>query len=176
MNRARFFLILLSFLVFLNITGLIYAESNYVLPYPSEMPGSRFYKAQEFVEKISKFWYFRNFGQFKYSLNNSDKYLVEAKPLFEYDQFLLGQNSLERSNNYFSFLSSYLEKAKKEGKDISLNADMLSSASQKHIEVLKKIKKEVPIIVTWKPEKDVPTVINLHDEIDEAIKVREKSL
>src|SRR3989344_9446436 len=126
MNRARFFLILLSFLVFLNITGLIYAQSAYVLPYPSEMPGSRFYKAQEFVEKISKFWYFGNFGHFKYSLKNSDKYLVEAKTLFEYDQFLLGQKSLKKYNTYFSRLPYYLEQSKTEGKDISLSTATLS--------------------------------------------------
>lgn len=162
--------------VFLLLPIGVYADSSYVLPYPSEMPGSRFYQAQLFIEKISEFWYFGSFGQFKYSLNNSDKYLVEAKTLLEYNQFLLAVSSLKISNDYFSNVPKYLKKARSEGKNISESLNIFNSAKKKHIEVLTKLKKEVPATLTWKPENNKPTFIKLHLEIDKAIEVRNDSL
>ena len=67
----------------------MFAESQYVLPYPSAMPGSFLYKLNLVQEEILRYWYFGDFGQFKYNLGLSDKYLVEAKTLFEYKQYLL---------------------------------------------------------------------------------------
>lgn len=162
--------------LFLSLPVKAYAQSSYVLPYPSDMPGSRFYKAQLLIERVSKLWYFGNFGSFKYSLKNSDKYLVEAKTLLEYNQFLLANNSLIKSNDYFSDAPRYLEKAKIEGKDISSSKSVLDSAREKHIEVLTKLKKEVPATVIWKPENEKPTDIKLHLEIDESIALRSETL
>ena len=113
-----------------------YASSSYVLPYPSTMPGNVFYKIHLVEEALLKYWYFGNFGQFTYNLKESDKYLVEAKTLFEYNQYLLGYQALEKSDTYFSRTLPYLLKAQNEGKDISANRQLLSQAALKHQQTL----------------------------------------
>jgi len=61
----KFFRFAAFFLIFFFITmSRVYAESNYVLPYPSSMPGSIFYKIDVLKEKILEYWYFGNFGKF----------------------------------------------------------------------------------------------------------------
>src|SRR3989344_5431061 len=91
----------LIFFLFFLFTKTALADSSYVLPYPSAMPGSNFYKLHVLYEQLSRYWYFGDFGQFKFSLRYADKYLVEAKILFEYKQYLLGYSALDKSNLYF---------------------------------------------------------------------------
>ena len=78
-----------------------FAKSDYVLPYPSLMPGSKLYILQEIKNTVLQYWYFGNFGQFTYALKQSDKFLVEAKTLFEYDQYLLADEALKKSDYFF---------------------------------------------------------------------------
>lgn len=168
--------LLISLFVFLFLTifsSSVFA-SSYVLPYPSNMPGSTFYKPRRVLERILEVWYFGSFGQFVYNLKLADKYLVEAKTLFEYNQYLLGFEALKKSDLYFSKTLIYLEKAKKEGKDISLNRDILSSAAKKHIEVLKAM--NVPDTFFWQPEKLPSSVLNLKSAIDSSEAIRKKYL
>ena len=154
----------------------VFADSTYVLPYPSFMPGSFLYKPHLLLEEILKFWYFGNFGQFEYNLKESDKYLVEAKTLFEYNQFLEASKSLKKSNYYFQKTLPYLLLAQKEGKNISEKKELLRQASAKHIEVLEKLSKDLPDKFTWTPEKRKPTVIYIKDDLKKAISERSKFL
>src|SRR3989344_5659903 len=102
------------FLIFLFIFAeQCIAESIYVLPYPSSMPGNKLYKVHLFLESLEQYWYFGSFGQFKYSLKESDKYLVEAKTLFDYKQYILANKALQKSDIYFSRTFPFLVKAKK---------------------------------------------------------------
>lgn len=152
------------------------AQSTYVLPYPSAMPGSTFYKIHRIYEDGMKYWYFGNFGQFKYNLKQSDKYLVEAKTLFEYRQYLLAANSLKKSDNYFKNINQYLVKAKNEKKNIDQKQNLLKEASLRHIEILNEISNDIPEIFTWQPEKSSPTVLNLKQLINNSIDVRKEVL
>ncbi len=163
--------IIVCFFLFLPLKA--YAQSSYVLPYPSAMPGSFLYKPHLLIEKLSYIWHFGNLGKFHYNLTEADQYLVEAKTLFEYNQLLLASNSLKKSNSYFLKVKPSLEKAKKEGKDVSVEETMFKSASQKHIEVLLKLKADLPETFTWVPEKTSPTILKLHDEINSAISIRQ---
>jgi len=140
------------------------------------MPGSIFYKVHLVEEKLLQYWYFGNFGQFYYNLKESDKYLVEAKTLFEYNQYLLGYNALKKSDLYFEKTLPFLMNAKKERKNISDNRTLLSEASKKHIESLLKIKSEVPETFNWTPEKSSATELRLFDAINNSITIREKYL
>ena len=154
-----------------------YASSSYVLPYPSTMPGSLFYRPRLLLEVLQKYWYFGNFGQFKYNLKESDKYLVEAKTLYEYNQFLHASTiSLKKSDEYFEGTLSFLIKAQNEGKDILQNRKILAEASTKHIEVLKKLLNELPQEFEWKAEKEKPIFIHISKEIEKSISIREKYL
>lgn len=171
-NFFCLFLLVLFFLVFLKAP--VFAQSSYVLPYPSSMPGSISHKPRIVWEKIMKYWYFGNFGQFEYNLKQSDKYLVEAKILFEYKQFLLGYEALIKSDSYFLQVSSHLELAKRENKDIEDKKNILKSAALKHIEALDLLTNEVPKTFEWTPEKSSPTTLNLEKAISESIEIRKK--
>jgi len=162
------------FLIFL-IPSSVYAQSSYVLPYPSFMPGNPLYRVNLVKEKILKYWYFGNFGQFDYNLKQSDKYLIEAKTLFEYRQFLLGYKALKKSDVYFKYLLSNLNAAKREDKNIDIKRKILKEAALKHIEILSDLKKEIPETFLWQPEKSQPTYLYLRKNIEHAISVRIKN-
>lgn len=152
------------------------ADSSYVLPYPSSMPGNKFYKVHLFLEHLEKYWYFGNFGQFKYNLKQSNKYLVESKTLFDYKQYMLAYKAIQKSDLYFSKTYQYLEKANKEGKDIGQNLSLLKKASSKHIEVLEKIKTTVPDTFNWQEEKSLAVLLYLGKKISQSIDIRKRFL
>lgn len=173
---VRLLVPLFIFSFFILIIRPVFAESSYVLPYPSSMPGSKFYKVSLIWDEIRRYWYFGDFGQFKYNLGESDKYLVEAKTLFEYKQYLLGYKSLQKSDFYFLNILPFLKKAQKENKNISAKVDLFREASRKHIEVLVKMKMEVPETFNWQPEKSQSTNLNLKKAIVISIKMRKNSI
>lgn len=173
--KHKFIIVIILFL-FCVLTSSAFAKSEYVLPYPSTMPGSIFYKVSLVKEKVMQYWYFGNFGRFFYNLKQSDKYLVEAKTLFEYNQYLLGFQALQKSNQYFFKTKLYLIKAQREGKDISENNNILSDASLKHAEVLTDLSVRLPESFIWTPEKAKPTNLNLKNIIEESIEIRERYL
>lgn len=154
----------------------VFADSSYVLPYPSFMPGGVFYKLHLAVEKLHQYWYFGSFGQFTYNLEESDKYLVEAKTLFEYRQYLLGYKALEKSNHYFRNAPKYLRYAEQEGKDISEKSPLLKQASLKHKEVLEKMGQDTPKTFVWKAEKSHPVFLDLRELIQKSISIRSACL
>lgn len=149
----------------------IYAD-EYVLPYPSDMPGSKLYTLGQIVEYISKYWYFGDFAQFEYNLNLSDKYLVEAKILFEYKQYLLALDALNKSNSYFTRLEDNLTQASRNGKEISKKKEILQNASQKHRETLTQIKLIIPETSLWVTEQSSPKELFLHNSINNALNIR----
>ena len=143
-----------------------FADSQYILPYPSMMPGSIWYKIHSVQESLMKYWYFGDFGQFEYNLKEADKYLVEAKTLFEYNQYLLGYDALLKSDRFFRNTKPFLVRAQEDGKNISEKNTILKQAAQKHIQTLEKMKNGVPSTFTWSPEKGPATQLNLSTAIN----------
>ncbi|MEX2013175.1 MAG: hypothetical protein WD967_02120 [Candidatus Levyibacteriota bacterium] len=174
--RKFFWVPLLVFIFFIFFTASSLAQSSYVLPYPSAMPGNFLYKPRLIFEKVAQLWYFGNFGQFAYSLKQSDKYLVQAKTLFEYNQYLLAYDALKKSDRYFEKTFLNLEGAEDEGKDISQNRKTLSLAAEKHTELLAEIKEVVPAKFNWQPEKSASTLLDLESAIKSSISIRMKYL
>lgn len=172
----KVFRILFIAILFLFLPQVSFADSNYVLPYPTSMPGSLAYKFHLVFENVKKYWYFGSFGQFDYSLKMADKYLVEAKTLFDYRQYLLGIRALEKSNMYFKEALPILKKAEKTGKNISQKRSILKAASQKHIEYLEEIDINTPDVFVWEPEKSLPTTLLLKKTIVDSIDIRKDSL
>ena len=169
----RYLLIsLFVFFVLVSSSRSVFAQSSHVLPYPSFMPGSKLYVFSEIKDMISQIFYFGDFGRFKYNLSQSDKYLVEAKTLFEYNQFLLARDSLEKSNSHFLKIGPSLINASKNNKAISEKQNILDSASLKHIEVLEKLKAELPPKFDWNPEKDQAQTIEIRKLLENSIKIR----
>lgn len=171
----KILLLVIFLLIFFNLfTIRADAESSYVLPYPSSMPGNSFYKLHLLEEAILKYWYFGDFGQFNYNLKQSDKYLVEAKTLFEYKQYLLAYKALEKSNKYFLSTMPNLLSAREHGKDIADKVFILKEASRKHQEELNTLGKELPQDFVWSPEKAASQNLPISKLISESIKLREK--
>jgi hypothetical protein len=169
-------LLIFLFVFIFTLKTDVFAQSDYVLPYPSSMPGSVFYKIHLVYENISKYWYFGNFGQFDYNLKMSDKYLVEARALLEYKQYLLGYNALKKSDQYFTAALPNLLKAKNNGKDVSQKRIILNEASLKHVETLLKIESDVPVTFTWSPEKSASTILDFKKTIEISIRIRKENI
>ena len=138
-NGKKILNTILILIICSSTTTIVHASSDYVLPYPSYMPGNKLYTIHLILETFSKYWHFGDFGQFSYNLRESDKYLVETKTLFEYQQYLLGYKALNKSNDFFIKVEPSLIKAKQNGKDITEKKNTLEQASKKHIEVLQRI-------------------------------------
>lgn len=160
---------------FKNIKNLFVSFTllTYVLPYPGFMPGNRIYQLKQVFDKIAQYWAFGSFSRHKYELNLADKKLVEAKILFEYNQYPLAIKALSDSNRHFQQASNYLTQAKEEGKNITQKELLFKSAAQKHLEVLKQLEQNLPESFLWQPEKKTATQLNLRSVLEEVIKVRE---
>ena len=167
------FLIIL-FLLLQFSTSHVFANSSYVLPYPGAMPGKFIYKPKLIFEKLEAYWYFGDFAKFDYNLKESDHYLVESKTLFEYGQYLLAYSALKKSDAYFMKVNPSLKSAKTHGKDISEKKLTYDIASEKHIEVLRQLKTQLPLVYHWDPEKVAPTDLKIGDALDESIRIRSK--
>lgn len=157
----------LLFIVFCFFVAPI--QAAHILPYPSYMPGNKLYKVSRILDVVKNYWYFGSIAQIKYQLALSDKYLVEAKTLFEYKQYLLGVDALKRSTKEFQEMPIHVKQGQLEKKDMSLQISSISESAQAHKNVLLSMKEASPDVYHWTPEKDDPTNLNLHNEIDRGI-------
>lgn len=145
---------------------------NYVLPYPGLMPGNRLYRIKQVFDQLYRFWVFGSFARHRYELSLADKKLVEAKVLFEYQQYPLALQALSDSNRHFQKAIYYLERADQEGKDISQKMVNLKAAAEKHREVLENLREVLPEQFLWQPEKREATELLIKKSLDEAIEIR----
>lgn len=162
--------------LFLGLSAPVLAESKYVLPYPSFMPGSKFYFVKTSYDKAKSFWYFGDIAQFSYNLKQADKFLVEAKTLYEYKQYVLAKKSLDNSNDYFDHAGVIIGISEKRGRNIHEKKELLKEAAKKHIEILKQIKGTTPEEFVWTPEKEQATIFKIHTILHGAEQIREKYL
>lgn len=162
------------FLAFIFVSGTIVSSvyADYVLPYPSYMPGNKFYSVSRLLDRAAAFWHWGEIASVKYHLALSDKYLVEAKTLFEYNQYLLAVEALRRSNEQFRLVPQLLERIKDQGKDADKLVGRAREAAATHKRVLASLRGELPTEFTWIPEKQQATTLRLKELLDEAIAAR----
>lgn len=170
-GAARLLLIFLSPLIL--FPALMPARANYVLPYPSYMPGHRLYRLSRVMDDIKKYWYRGNITSVKYHLGLSDKYLVEAKTLFEYKQYLLATDALQRSTQQFNKISGLIKKAQEEGKDVDNFKSIIKNASEEHQRIFIDLIKIVPAELDWRPEKRQSSRLQLKNLLEDALKSRQ---
>ncbi len=149
-------------------------RADYVMPYPSYMPGNTMYRVSRIVDRLKYYWSWGNIAQTKYHLALSDKYLIEAKTLMEYKQYLLGSDALQRSDKEFMQLPGYVAGARKEGVDVSGLKSIIAAAADKHDEILTGLLDASPAQFTWTPEKAAPTELPLGGMIQTSLGVRQK--
>ena len=158
----KYFVLLLVYLVFVTH---VFA---YTLPYPSYMPGHKFYQVSRLLDSLKSRWYWGDIAGINYTLGLADKYLVEAKTLFEYKQYLLAVDALKRSNEKVQLLPKYLQKAYSHGKDVRELQNKTAEAMNAHIIVLHDLADELPKEFMWQPEKASATYIPIATLLDEA--------
>jgi hypothetical protein len=147
-------------------------NAEYVLPYPSYMPGSPLYKAANFVDVFKRYWFWGSIATFRYNLECSDTLLVEAKTLFEYKQYLLGVQALQRSDQYFLKLDSAIVQIEKSGKDPLPYRQVLTDASAAHTIVLQRLVQDIPQTYVWRPKKGSETQLLLEKHLTDSMMIR----
>lgn len=170
MKNMKKIIVIISFVIlsFFVISHSSQIQASYVLPYPSFMPGNKLYKISRIVDQLNNWWYFGNIAQIKYHLGLSDKYLVEAKTLFEYKQYLLGVDALKRSTKQFQTLPLFVKQGISENKNMNSLISTISEAVVIHRSILQEMKISCPETFQWIPEKKSATDLKLHNELDAA--------
>ena len=151
-------------------------HADYVLPYPGYMPGNKLYRVSRVLDQARAPLYFGSLSTYKYHLSLADKYLVEAKVLFEYKQYLLAVDALARSDKEFVVLPRYLVQAGKQRKDVSRFEQQLSEAALMHIQILEELLIKLPDTFTWTPEKSDATLLPLRDLLLHSMNIRSNVL
>ena len=173
LSRILVWVVFGVFILFLGPSiQVIYAD--YLLPYPSFMPGHPIYAITKQFDEVNRYWYWGNIAKIKYILKFSDKNLVESKTLFEYKQLLLASEALERSNKLLGKLPVHIAQAQSEGKDINNLKNTIFEAMTVHIQVLEKLALEVPSEFDWTPEKAEPKKLFIREQINSSILIREE--
>lgn len=170
----KLFILLFIILYSLFTPRIIFAE--YVLPYPSYMPGNKLYRLTRIVDQLKKYWYWGNIASVKYHIGLSDKYLVEAKTLFEYKQYLLAADALTRSDGQLTDIPTLLQQGEKEKEDMSQLRQIICDAMQGHMVVLSTLKTQLPEEFIWKPEKTAETSIHIEQLLDSSLELRQFSV
>jgi hypothetical protein len=130
------------------------------------------YRVSRVLDRLKYYWSWGNIAQIKYHLALSDKYLIEAKTLMEYKQFLLATDALRRSDKEFMQLPAYVDGAKKEGVDVAELQHLVTSVADKHVEILTDLLANTPAQFTWTPEKAPSTDLHLADTLKTSMGVR----
>lgn len=164
--------ILLFTIYYLLFTSSVLA-SDYVLPYPSSMPGSKTYKIHQIWDKFQEYWHFGNLAKYKYYLKTSDKYLIEVKTLFEYKQYYLATQALSKSDDYFNKAALSLLDARTEPKDLTKKIEEINSAKEKHIEVLNQLSEYLPDKIEWQEENKEKVDLEIEFLLNTSVKQRE---
>ncbi len=167
--KILFCIVLLPFTFYLLPISI---HAAYVLPYPSYMPGNKLYKLSRFADQLKKYWYWGNIAKTKYYLSLSDKYLVEAKTLFEYQQYLLAVDALHRSDVEIQQLIDLIHKAEKDNKNMKTYRRIIDDAMASHQVVLQKLIQELPVEFLWQPEHNEAQLLRIQQELIKAQTIR----
>lgn len=168
MKKSWFFLVLITY--YLVLPRNVFAD--YVLPYPSYMPGNKLYAVSKIAERLKSWWYWGAIGQTKYHMMLADKYLVEASTLFEYKQYVLAINALRTSDEHIAQVPKYIALGKSQGKNMAKFESSLTAERDVHRAVLLKLKAELPKTFIWAPEKATPATLDIEGLLLRAITLR----
>lgn len=167
--------ICISLLLYLSVALISPVEASYILPYPSYMPGSKLYTISRTADRIKAYWYFGDIGKIRYHMALSDKYLVEAKTLFEYKQYLLAVDALSRSDWEFLRIPDNLLLAKKHGKDVDYLVGIYRDEARSHMDIINRILLDTPETFLWEPEKEEANLLMIHKYLQIAADVRKRA-
>lgn len=170
-TRITLSTVFLSVLFVITFPLTVYA-SDYVLPYPSFMPGHKLYAVRQLLEKVQELWYFGDMSRVKYHQQMADKYLVEAETLFNYNQALLASFALQKSNSHFAEAVLYERNVVYDHKDKGEQKQKLKQAGEKHKEILESLTQKLPKEIVWTEEKKQPETIPIESLLKQSSVIR----
>ncbi len=148
-------------------------RAEYILPYPGPMPGNKLRILMKILDAFQYYWHWGNIAKVHYYTELSDKYLVEAKTLFEYKQYILAVNALKRSNQYWVEIQRYIDAAKSEGKDVTELYKRHREQAVTHATVIEQLIDYLPKSFVWQDEKKDPILLSLRSILEEAKHIRQ---
>jgi hypothetical protein len=160
-------------LLFLLLSRPTIVSAEYMLPYPSTMPGSKLYTLKKVMERLKEYWHIGSIAKAKYYMNLSDTYLVEAKTLFEYKQYLLATAALTRSDSAIKEIPAIISTGKSENKDMSRIRALIDEQQMVHKDVLTALRAKLPKEFIWSPERQASTTLSIDVLLTESIMLRE---
>lgn len=169
-DMKKIYMCLFLFVIFISYARPVYAE--YVLPYPSYMPGNKLYAVSKFIDKVRGVWSFGNIAQLKYRMSLADKYLVEAKTLFEYKQYAFAVNALKRSSIEIGFITPYVQNAQQKGIDMSQFRKLICEQMVVHQLVISALGVGLPESYIWQEEKKNAVDLPINLLLNEAAALR----
>jgi hypothetical protein len=136
------------------------------------MPGNKLFKVSRILDSLGYWWHWGSFSQVKYHMGLSDKYLVEAKTLFEYKQYVLALEALRLSDSHMAQTPIYIAEAKKEGKQADAFESLFKEQLEVHMRILVGLQQVLPVTFEWAPEKQSPTTLALFDDLNKSLHLR----
>ena len=146
--------------------------ADYVLPYPSYMPGNKLYAVSKIAERLEAWWNWGAIGQTKYHMMLADKYLVESKTLFEYKQYVLAIKALQISDTHIVQIPQYIVLGERQGKNMTQFKFLFNEERDVHRGVLVKLQSELPKTYVWSPEKEAATTLDIDGLLSHSIMLR----
>jgi len=136
------------------------------------MPGNKLYRISRLSDDLKRFWYWGTIGSLKYHMALTDKYLVEAKTLFEYKQYPYAIDALGRSDKHFLDVIQARRRVKSENKEISSLRELAQSQQDGHVTVLMNLMRNLPKEYLWQPEKESSQLFNIEKIFSRSIETR----
>ncbi len=164
------FKLLVAVVMLLSIPQIVRAD--YMLPYPSYMPGNKLYTVSKIVDALNGWWHWGSIGQLKYHMNLADKYLVEAKTLFEYKQYVLALDALARSDKHIALVPRYIELINNEQKESNNFESLFREELDVHARTLSNLQSTLPKEFIWTPEKKPAQTLPLFEILSSAMQLR----
>jgi hypothetical protein len=98
------------------------------------------------------YWNFGDIAGIKYERALSDKYMVEAKTLFDFGQYKLAVDALAKSDLHFAQAIVHAIEIGYKQKDDGTQKKILQNQAEKHKEVLDSLSGSLPDTITWDTE------------------------
>ena len=151
MKIVRLFIYTIIFALYLSLCTVTFA-SDYVLPYPSYMPGHKLYVVSEWFDQMKKYWFFGDISGLKYERAMADKYLIEAETLFEYGQYKFAVEALSKSDTHFTNEIVHLISITNKEKDDGQQKDLVRKQAERPKEILTQLEEMLPETIVWQEE------------------------
>jgi hypothetical protein len=175
MNSLGKYLVVIYGLLLL-LTGSVAFAADYNLPVKPILPGHPLYRISRNLDRVRSWFLWGDIAKATYRLTLADKYLAEAKTLFELKQFPFAVDALERSNLEFERIPGFLENDVRDGRDIGAMRDKVKASSRAHVTILDALEPMVPEVYVWTEDDGEPIQLEIREQILLSVGIRKSTV